>query len=107
MDYKHVDKTYQHDVIAEAIIGRQHEHYHYELDRKNFEHMLTLLPEGPYKEEVKERLRTTIVEMTKVEHIHDALCEHCKADPTAHEAALTRVKARREAEKLARLNAKP
>ena len=98
MKYKQIDPTYKDDVIAEALHSREHEHFHYELDRQNFEFMLTTLPEGAQREYVKERLRTTLEQMSIVENAHAALTAQI-TDQAAHQAAIIRTKLKRDAEK--------
>ena len=56
MDYTLIDDDYVYDHLAAAIEGRQKEHYHYNLDKVNFEKMLETLPEGEYKKYIQSRL---------------------------------------------------
>ncbi len=96
MDYKQIDSTYRDDVIAEAMYSREMEHFHYDFDRINFEFLLLELPDGEYRNEVKDRLATTIMQMGRVEQIHAALKSQI-TDQTAHDAAVARAIEKRRA----------
>jgi hypothetical protein len=94
--YSHCTDDYQWDVIAEQLYNREHEHYHYELDRQNFVKMLETLEPGPFREEVQERLTSTIREQNKVEAIYNSLLAQID-DKAAFDAAMARVIAKRAA----------
>jgi acyl-CoA reductase-like NAD-dependent aldehyde dehydrogenase len=39
MIYTQLSNDYKYDTLAEAIYSREVEHFHYDFDRKNFEHL--------------------------------------------------------------------
>jgi len=45
--YDHVTQDYQDDVVARAIVEREKEHHHYELNRLNYESLLAELEADP------------------------------------------------------------
>lgn len=94
--YKHCTDDYQWDIIAEQIYNREHEHYHYELDRQNFVKMLETLEPGQFRDQIQERLDSTIREQSKVEAVYNALQAQID-DQAAFDAAMARVVAKRAA----------
>ena len=40
MDYKYMSEEEQHDLIAQNLLAREREHFHYELNKQNYEDML-------------------------------------------------------------------
>ena len=98
MEYTHVSQEYQDDLIAQAIMSREAEHFHYNFDLQNFQHMLeNMAPGDPHQKEIEDRIASTIREMTKVEKIHAALVAQ-KPDGDRYQAALSRVQAKQAAE---------
>jgi hypothetical protein len=43
MDYNHLTQDEQDEIVAEAIKGREREHFYYQINRDNYEHILTQL----------------------------------------------------------------
>lgn len=88
MEFTQLDaNTYKNELIAKNVYSREQEFFHYEFDKKNFEHLLTILPDGPRKQDVQQRLASTIEQMNYV----DAICTALKAqiaNPVAYEAAV-------------------
>lgn len=96
MIYTQLPKSYKYEVIAEAIYGREIEYFHYDFDRRNFEHLLSTLPDGDYKSNIEARLVDTVAQMANVRHICEAL--HAQIDDAAeYQKAVERVVAKREA----------
>ena len=98
MIYQQLPKTYCDDTLADAMYARELEYFHYDFDRINFEQLLAKLPDGEYRTNIQERLNSTIQQMHYVDLIYQALAAQV-SDPQAHEDAVARGKARREAVK--------
>lgn len=95
MQYTQLPPTYKNDTIAEAIYAREIEFFHYEFDANNFRHLLTLLPEGPYQQDVQNRLNSTLVQMANVDAIYHALVAQI-TDPEDYAAAVLRTTEKRK-----------
>lgn len=92
MNYTQLElQTYLHETIASNVYAREAEYFHYDFDRKNFEYLITNLPDGPYKDNIKERLSSTIEQMGNVEAVCAALKSQIK-DPVAYEAAVIKTR---------------
>ena len=91
MEFTQLDaNTYKNELIAKNIYSREMEFFHYEFDKKNFEHLLTILPDGPRKQDVQQRLDSTIEQMNYV----DSICTALKTQITnqlEYAAAVTKV----------------
>jgi hypothetical protein len=98
MKYRQLDSTYKEDVIAEALYARELEHFHYDFDKKNFEHMLQTTPRGEDRKNLEQRLASTILQMKSVEDVYAALLAQI-TDKVAHEAAIQRAIKKRNEEK--------
>jgi len=94
MKYTQLPSTYKYEVLAEAIHNRELEFFHYDFDRINFEHLISTLPEGKHKDDVKKRLEDTLVQMSYVEAIYKALLLQID-DNTAYDEAVSRVALKR------------
>jgi predicted unusual protein kinase regulating ubiquinone biosynthesis (AarF/ABC1/UbiB family) len=103
MIYTQLSTNYKYDVIANAIYAREIEYFHYDFDRINFEYLLTQLPNGPYRTDIKTRLSNTIKQMHNVSLIIDALRSQID-DETAYNAAVERMTAKRATENTAALS---
>ena len=89
MKYTQIDTTYKYDTLADAIYGREVEYFHYDFDRKNFEHLLANLAESAYTLDIANRLAETCAQMKNVEAIMAAL--HAQIDDqAAYDAAVVR-----------------
>jgi len=95
MNYKQLPSTYKADTIAAAMYAREIEYFHYEFDLNNFEFLLLDEPEGPRREDLKERRSSTTDQMAHVENVYKAL-EAQITDQAAHEAAIIRTTKKRE-----------
>ena len=73
MIYSQIPESYKYEVIAEAIYGREMEHFHYDFDRINFERLLANTPEGEYRNNLQQRLDDTLMQMANVDAIYAAL----------------------------------
>jgi len=89
MKYTQLDNTYKYDTLAEAIYGREMEYFHYDFDRKNFEYLLTNLPESSYTQDIAKRLADTVTQMENVKAIMSALLSQID-DQAAYDAAVLR-----------------
>jgi IS5 family transposase len=96
MIYTQLTSDYKYDTIAEAIYGREVEYFHYDFDRINFQYLLTVAPDGEFKNNTAERLASTMQQMNTVEAIMDALRSQID-DEQAYAAAVERVTAKRKA----------
>lgn len=99
MIYTQLSPTYKLEVIADAIYGRELEHFHYDFDRQNFERLLAGLPDGEYKADVEKRLAETLMQMAKVEAIYAALASQIDDQDAYQEAVIRTTRKREEAKK--------
>ena len=97
MIYTQLPPNYKLEVIAEAVYGRELEHFHYDFDRQNYERLIDGCPDGEYKESVKSRLADTLKEMAKVEAIYAALTDQIDDQDAYQEAVIRMTKKREEA----------
>lgn len=96
MFYSQISDDYKYNVLAEAMYAREVEHFHYDFDRKNFEHLLANATDNEFAANVAERLNDTRKQMGNVEAIMAALREQID-NQAAYDAAVVRVTAKREA----------
>ena len=96
MNYEQLPAEYKYDILADAMYAREVEHFHYDFDRKNFEHLLANATDNEFAASVAERLNDTRKQMGNVEAIMSALKEQIE-DQAAYDAAVVRVTAKREA----------
>jgi hypothetical protein len=90
MDYNLINANYKYDQLATAIQSRQHEHFHYNLDRVNFTEMLTQDLSADYRANIEKKLADTISRMAEVESIYQALNSQID-DQAAFDAAVARL----------------
>jgi hypothetical protein len=96
MKYEQLSDEYKYDTLADAMYAREVEHFHYDFDRKNFEHLLANATDNEFAANVAERLNSTRKEMGNVLAIIAALKEQVE-DEQAYADAVARVTAKREA----------
>jgi hypothetical protein len=96
MLYTQIPNDYKYDTIADAMYAREVEHFHYDFDRKNFEHLLANATDGEFAANIAERLNSTRKQMGSVEAIVTALKAQIE-DQAAYDAAVVRVTAKRKA----------
>jgi hypothetical protein len=96
MIYTQLSDNYKYDTLADAIYAREVEHFHYDFDRKNFEHLLANATDNEFAANVAARLTDTRKQMGNVEAIMSALKEQIE-DEQAYADAVVRVTAKREA----------
>jgi hypothetical protein len=96
MIYTQLSDDYKYDVLADAMYGREVEYFHYDFDRKNFEHLLANATDNEFAANVAERLDDTSKQMGNVAGIIAALKDQIE-DQAAYNAAVVRAIARREA----------
>jgi hypothetical protein len=94
--YTQLSDEYKYNTLAEAMYAREVEYFHYDFDRKNFEHLLAKATDNEFAANVAERLNSTRKEMGNVLAIIAALKEQIE-DQAAYDAAVVRVTAKREA----------
>jgi ABC-type transporter Mla subunit MlaD len=75
---------------------REVEYFHYDFDRKNFEHLLANATDNEFAANVAERLDSTRKQMGNVEAVVEALKAQID-DVDAYAAAVERVTAKRKA----------
>ena len=96
MIYTQLPTEYKYDTLADAIYAREVEYFHYDFDRKNFEHLLANATDNEFAANVAERLDATRKQMANVEAVMAAL--HAQIDDQVEfEAAVVRVTAKRKA----------
>lgn len=96
MQYEQLSTDYKYDTLADAVYAREVEHFHYDFDRKNFEHLLANATDNEFAANVAERLNSTRKEMGNVMLIISALKSQIE-DQQAYAAAVERVTAKRKA----------
>jgi len=96
MSYSQLPPEYKYDTLADAVYAREVEHFHYDFDRKNFEHLLANATDNEFAAGVAERLQDTAKQMGNVAGIMAAL-ESQIEDRVAYEAAVERAIIRRAA----------
>jgi hypothetical protein len=96
MIYTQLSDDYKYDTLADAMYAREIEYFHYDFDRKNFEHLLANATDNEFAASVAERLNDTRKQMGNVGAIMAALKEQIE-DEQAYADAVARVTAKREA----------
>ena len=98
MDFEQLSTDYMDDYVAEAMLGRETEWFHYSVDLQNFTDMLAALPAdaADKRADLERRIADTKAQMDVVERVYAALKLRIR-DPQAHAAAIERVKAKRAA----------
>lgn len=96
MQYTQLPTAYKYDTLADAIYAREVEYFHYDFDRKNFEHLLANTTDNEFAANVAERLDATRKQMANVAAVMAALKAQID-DQAEYEAAVARVTAKRKA----------
>jgi hypothetical protein len=96
MNYEQLPTEYKYDTIADAMYAREVEYFHYDFDRKNFEHLLANATDNEFAANVAERLDATRKQMSNVMGVVNALRSQID-DTDAYAAAVERVTAKRKA----------
>jgi hypothetical protein len=96
MQYEQLPTEYKYDTLADAMYAREVEYFHYDFDRKNFEHLLANATDNEFAANVAERLDSTRKQMGNVEAVIEALKAQID-DADAYAAAVERVTAKRKA----------
>jgi len=96
MQYEQLSAEYKYDVLADAMYAREVEYFHYDFDRKNFEHLLANATDNEFAANVAERLDSTRKQMGNVEAVIEALKAQID-DTDAYAVAVERVTAKRKA----------
>jgi hypothetical protein len=96
MKYEQLPTEYKYDTLADAMYAREVEYFHYDFDRKNFEHLLANATDNEFAANVAERLDSTRKQMGNVEAVIEALKAQID-DTDAYAAAVERVTAKRKA----------
>jgi hypothetical protein len=96
LNYEQLPIEYKYDTLAEAIYAREVEYFHYDFDRKNFEHLLANATDGEFIANVADRLNDTRKQMGNVLLIISALKAQID-DEAAYAAAVERATAKRKA----------
>ena len=97
MDFEQLSTDYMDDYIAEAMLGREMEWYHYNVDLQNFTDMLAALPAEAtaQRTDYARRIQETAVQMAMVDLVYEALKRRIR-DPQAHAVAVERVRTKRD-----------
>lgn len=96
MKYEQLPTEYKYDILADAMYAREVEYFHYDFDRKNFEHLLANATDNEFAANVAERLDATRKQMSNVMGVVNALRSQID-DADAYAAAVERVTAKRKA----------
>jgi len=97
MIYTQLSPEYKYDTIADAIYAREVEYFHYDFDRANFSRLVETLPDCPFRDETQKRMNDTIMQMSSVVAIIDALNSQIDNEELYQEA-VARAIARRKVE---------
>lgn len=95
MNYEQLPTEYKYDTIADAVYAREVEYFHYDFDRKNFEHLLANATDNEFASNIAERLNETRKQMGNVMLIISALKSQID-DADAYADAVERVTAKRK-----------
>ena len=98
MQYTQLNNAYKYSTLADAIYGREMEHFHYDFDRKNFEYLIKILPDGAYKQDIIRRLEETKAQMKNAEAIMAALIAQIDDQDAYNEAVLKAIQKRQASE---------
>ena len=96
MNYEQLPTEYKYDTLADAMYAREVEYFHYDFDRKNFEHLLANATDNEFAANIAERLDATRKQMGNVKAVVEALKAQID-DADAYAAAVERVTAKRKA----------
>lgn len=96
MNYEQLPTDYKYDTLADAMYAREVEYFHYDFDRKNFEHLLANATDNEFAANVADRLNDTRKQMGNVMLIISALKAQID-DEEAYAEAVERVTAKRKA----------
>lgn len=96
MQYEQLPTEYKYDTLADAMYAREVEYFHYDFDRKNFEHLLANATDNEFAANIAERLDATRKQMGNVKAVVEALKAQID-DADAYAAAVERVTAKRKA----------
>ena len=96
MKYEQLPTEYKYETLADAMYAREIEYFHYDFDRKNFEHLLANATDNEFAANVSERLDATRKQMGNVMAVVNALKAQID-DKAAYAAAVERVTAKRKA----------
>jgi hypothetical protein len=96
MQYEQLPNEYKYDTLADAMYAREVEYFHYDFDRKNFEHLLANATDNEFAANVADRLNDTRKQMGNVMLIINALRSQID-DEEAYATAVERVTAKRKA----------
>jgi hypothetical protein len=96
MNYEQLPTEYKYDTLADAMYAREVEYFHYDFDRKNFEHLLANATDNEFAANVAERLDATRKQMGNVMAVTEALRAQID-DADAYAAAVERATAKRKA----------
>lgn len=96
MTYEQLPTEYKYDTLADAMYAREVEYFHYDFDRKNFEHLLANATDNEFAANVADRLNDTRKQMGNVMLIISALKAQID-DEEAYAEAVERVTAKRKA----------
>lgn len=101
MKYTQLDTDYKYRHLANAIYGREAEYFHYDFDRRNFEHMAASMPDCEFKDDLVNRIAEVSDQMESVLAVLSALWAQVD-DQDAYARAVeyvTRERKQKEAEK--------
>lgn len=96
MKYEQLTIEYKYNILADAVYDREVEYFHYDFDRKNFEHLLANTIDNEFAANVAERLDETRKQMRNVAAVIAALKAQID-DNAKYEEAVVRVTAKRKA----------
>jgi hydroxypyruvate isomerase len=95
MKYEQLDDSYRDDHIAQALYAREMEWFHYDVDRKNFAHMLKskALPKA-MRDDLEKRIADIAAHQDMVQRVMAALRAQIRS-ADAHAAAMERTRLKR------------
>jgi hypothetical protein len=99
MKYEQLPTEYKYETLADAMYAREIEYFHYDFDRKNFEHLLENATDNEFAANVSERLDATRKQMSNVMAVVEALKSQID-DQDAYAAAVERATVKRKAKEI-------
>jgi hypothetical protein len=97
MNYTQLTTDYKYRHLAAAIYAREMEHFHYEFDRINFQHMAADLADGQFKHDILNRIKEVEQQIQSVNAIMAALWAQVD-DQEAYASAVEYITEKRQQE---------
>jgi len=90
-NFKYLDPSYKNEVLATAILGREQEIFHYELNIDNYQHVIDNAKDSLVKTEFAKRIVSEQRELEKALSIYKALLAQV-SDPIELDLVVAKIK---------------